>query len=215
MAKAKNSAPSDAERRRMLNEERTPRKNFVYEMEATCEVNPITGRSYWAEGDSDYVKDSLLGGVSYSDKCNNLINIYVPATPSEFIEYQFALARMDVRDGKEGKEGKLSQGEYDVQLRNVSAVTKRFREAGISLDCITSPEALKDTMNDVAFSERMRELMPLEEILKDTHKKKSFDLIRTRPEDDRFDSITSMILPDLDRVIKEKSQFRGAYPYYS
>jgi len=130
----------DAERRRDLNQERTPREDFDYENEATQEINPITGLVYLPEGTPklNYVARYSLAGTYILPEIRSI-------TPSELMECQFALARMEVRDGK------MSQSDCDFKRSQALNVAKHYDKVFLSLDNITTPEGLKNAMETTPF----------------------------------------------------------------
>jgi len=155
-----NSIPNDSERRRALwISENLPQFSDDYEVEATQTINPITGREY------DYhsrTRESLefsnysLEKIFLSGKnsllnhfyCNDIRNI--EPTTNEFLEYQFALAIMDVADGK------LSKDKYSKDRKNAKKLVTEMNQAGMHLSLINEPHSFNLALNKITKDKEMR-----------------------------------------------------------
>ena len=153
---------ADTARRMTLNEQTNPRQTILGE--ATQTLNPLDGKPY-ADDTSllENLEPSLfsmpfevkhqkkkLYEIPYSIEEKNLYEITNNNTFIEsliaankpkttpFLDYQFALARMDVRDGK------MAQGEYGYHL-NINKKKKliqKLNEANIPLTTISDANGL-------------------------------------------------------------------------
>lgn len=128
-----------------LNEEINPRAIFY--KEGTQTLNPLDGKPYaddtsllqhlephfWNFGELSSIERSHILGT---------IGIKGPQT-SEFLDYQFTLARMDVRDGK------MAKADYAVTRGNAQAIIRRLNEAIIPLEIISDANSLDTALTQI------------------------------------------------------------------
>ena len=144
----------DIQRRQALNAERNPRREIPNE--ATQKLNPLTGKTYddlalWLELESHEMWDNFY--AIYSENKNSYFPGKEPImkpTTTDFIEYQFALARMDVKDGK------MHPAEYKAVRASVSELVKRLNEANVPLTVLSSPDGLDNVLNAMVKEEILK-----------------------------------------------------------
>ena len=105
----------DLQRRKLLNEELNPR--YEVPNEGNQKINPITGNVYLGEEDLDL--RTLEEGYT-----------------SDFIEYQFTLAKMEVRDGN------MEPVKWIGHKSRLGGLVKRMIDRDVPVSIISSPEAL-------------------------------------------------------------------------
>lgn len=144
-----NTIPDDVTRRRKLNSEMNAPEE--YEIEATQKINPLTGRKY----DSlQNLRISLEENYEISlcdifEKKRALEKIlsgntknYKPET-NDFIEYQFALASMEVHDGK------LSGFVYRQKREQINEMVKRMNDANVPISLISNVHSFNDALAQI------------------------------------------------------------------
>ena len=150
--------PEDIQRRQDLNRERNPRITIPNEATSTLNpipfIDPITGIAkkvqqydgggfFW-EFEELFSRD----GNVYSKEPHIS---YFPgkepiqkSTTTNFIEYQFALAQKDVRDGK------MHPLEYKAARAKVRELVERMNKADVPLSALSSPDGLDNSLKAMA-----------------------------------------------------------------
>ena len=96
---------------------------------ATQEINPITGKKY---GYNEFVRNVLgVCGVSELSKTNS------------FIEYQFALAAMEVADGK------ISMTNYNSDRSKAKVLVSKLNNSEIPLNSINNALGFDLALNNI------------------------------------------------------------------
>ncbi len=135
---------SDNENRKKILEGLNPRKEIPNE--ATNRINPLTGRPYLDDPSIDswinpYLEKYVLKNYMSKDITNIMYKeSYKPQT-NDFIEYQLALARMDVR------EGKMSSFDYSGAERLIKKLVDRMNKSNVPLSLISSANGLDQALS--------------------------------------------------------------------
>ncbi|MEK6917346.1 MAG: hypothetical protein AABW51_00170 [Nanoarchaeota archaeon] len=164
---------SDSENRRMILQETNPaRAGGIKETprEATNTINPITGKPYhdgpgfdnWmtpyleaemrldSSRNQSEDKKIYFTPINKYNKIGKEIESYKPTT-NDFIDYQLALVKMDVRDGK------MLAHQYFYQKGLIEELVGRMNEGDVPLGLISNPEGLDNGLGEIEW-ERRREL---------------------------------------------------------
>ena len=147
--------PDDNERRRFLNKERNPRPSHVESPvtrimayapgnEPTQTLNPITGMRY-----EDFGRD---GDVSENGIFRYHSSEHTSDSKFDFINYQLALARKEVRDGK------MEPSDYRDYVSKVSDLIAYCNDVGLPVELIgnNTPEGLQKAVESVGNLENRR-----------------------------------------------------------
>ena len=170
------SMPDDAERNRYLNEQRDSFRNLEYikilariggMQQPTQTVNPLTGRSWTSyDRETDPAKPNY-GDISEPRISQRLIvsskakgkkelwadggNCWITdRNPQdiEYINFQLALARKEVRSkSTQTKEG-MTQRQYEEFVSSVGAVISCLEDLGLPLSVVNTPESLQGYMDN-------------------------------------------------------------------
>lgn len=166
---------TDTQNRKQILEQMNPRKTVMDE--ATQRINPITGKAYEdqftirAELMRDlfgiYDKDMLIGYKIRPKK--NDIDYIINGTDvkpiersSDLIDYQKALARMDVREGKDIRGVKFTQQEYIKFLNDVEELIDTYNNSdNLTIRTINDAHGLDVALTQVENNRRQFSLNDL------------------------------------------------------
>jgi hypothetical protein len=155
-------AIEDTRRRTLLNQERNPRETILYEGSSTlASIDPITGETIdkfgRPAGELDkelYIIDSRIvfeGNKPRGYMGRRFQNDFdspdeAPLPTNNFIESQFALARMDVKRGRKNDGTPYNVTDYKSDRELATELVRRMNEAYIPLVLVSNADGLDDTL---------------------------------------------------------------------
>jgi len=147
--KVDRTIPNDTERQRILSAEMNGPVEDNYN-EATQKINPINGREYDYHSNTRVSLDFNDFSLNYLDDIPkmNLRNILemphkmLSKPTNNFIEYQFALASMDVADGK------ISRNQYKKYRNAINTMVRKIDKAGIPVSLISNVDAFNAILSE-------------------------------------------------------------------